>query len=44
MSQPEGKIERVWALMQDIGVAMVVTHNGRGDNLRATHGRKSGFK
>lgn len=35
MSRPEGKIERVWALIKDIRVAMVVTHNGRGDALRA---------
>jgi general stress protein 26 len=35
MSRPEGKAERVWALVKDIAVAMVVTHNGRGDELRA---------
>jgi general stress protein 26 len=35
MSHPEGKADRVWALIGDIGVAMVVTHNGRGDQLRA---------
>jgi general stress protein 26 len=35
MSGIEGKIDRVWALMQEIGVAMVVTHTGRHDELRA---------
>ena len=27
--------ERIWALMHDIGVCMVVTHSGDGDGLRA---------
>ena len=27
--------EHIWTLMQDIGVCMVVTHNGEGDQLRA---------
>jgi general stress protein 26 len=35
MSHVEEKADRVWALMKDIGVAMVVTHNGYGDQLRA---------
>jgi general stress protein 26 len=35
MSHDQGNADRVWALMQEIGVAMVVTHNGRGDELRA---------
>jgi general stress protein 26 len=35
MSRNEGNADHVWALMREIGVAMVVTHNGRGDELRA---------
>jgi general stress protein 26 len=35
MSHQDGKADRVWALMKEIGVAMVVTHDGRGDELRA---------
>jgi general stress protein 26 len=35
MSRLEGKADRVWALVKEIGVAMVVTHNDRGDELRA---------
>ena len=35
MSHHEGKADRVWTLMKEIGVAMVVTHNARGDELRA---------
>jgi general stress protein 26 len=34
MSHSEGKPDRVWSLMQDIKVAMVVTHDGHGDRLR----------
>jgi general stress protein 26 len=35
MAHSEGKPERVWSLMQDVKVAMVVTHDGHGDCLRA---------
>lgn len=35
MSHSEGSPERVWALMEKIGVAMVVTHDGEADHLRA---------
>jgi general stress protein 26 len=35
MSHEPGKSDRVWALMQDIKIAMVVTHDGHGDHLRA---------
>jgi general stress protein 26 len=35
MSHHDAKAERVWALTKEIGVAMVVTHNARGDELRA---------
>jgi general stress protein 26 len=34
MTHLEGKIDRVWSLMQQIEVAMVVTHDGHGDQLR----------
>ena len=27
--------EHIWDLMKDIGVAMVVTHSGSGDSVRA---------
>jgi general stress protein 26 len=35
MSRVEERADRIWALMKDIGVAMVVTHSGHGDQLRA---------
>ena len=35
MSQTESSAERVWALIEEIQVAMVVTHDGHGDHLRA---------
>ncbi|MGA2042004.1 MAG: pyridoxamine 5'-phosphate oxidase family protein [Roseiarcus sp.] len=35
MSHAQARIERVWSLMNDVKVAMVVTHNGHGDQLRA---------
>ena len=35
MSDSPSDIDRVWALINDIPVAMVVTHDGRGENLRA---------
>lgn len=35
MSHLEGGADRVWALIEKIKVAMVVTHDGRGDQLRA---------
>jgi general stress protein 26 len=35
MPHSEGTPDRVWSLMQDIKVAMVVTHDGCGDRLRA---------
>jgi general stress protein 26 len=35
MSHHDGKADRVWTLMNEIGVAMVVTHKDRGDELRA---------
>jgi general stress protein 26 len=35
MSAIEGKVERAWALMREIGTAMLVTHDGHGDHLRA---------
>ena len=37
-----GKPDRVWSLMQDIKVAMVVTHDGHGDRFaRQAHGGAS---
>jgi general stress protein 26 len=35
MSHHVDKVDRVWTLMKEIGVAMVVTHGSRGDRLRA---------
>lgn len=35
MSHSDGKPDRVWSLIQEIKVAMVVTHDGHGDRLRA---------
>ena len=35
MPNPEEDAERVWALIKDLPVAMVVTHNGRGQEMRA---------
>jgi len=35
MSQSEASADRVWALIEEIQVAMVVTHDGQGDRLRA---------
>jgi general stress protein 26 len=35
MPNAEEKIERVWSLIKDTRIAMVVTHNGRADELRA---------
>lgn len=35
MSHPEGERGRVWSLINEIKVAMVVTHDGHGDRLRA---------
>jgi general stress protein 26 len=35
MSDPAGDIDRVWTLVKDIPVAMVVTHDGQGQNVRA---------
>ena len=35
MSQSEASADRVWALIEEIQVAMVVTHDGHGDRLRA---------
>jgi general stress protein 26 len=35
MSRLEGKADHVWALVKEIGVAMVVTHDDRGEGLRA---------
>ncbi len=35
MSKNEGAADRVWALVDAIKVAMVVTHDSRGDDLRA---------
>ncbi|HEY1453442.1 MAG TPA: pyridoxamine 5'-phosphate oxidase family protein [Roseiarcus sp.] len=35
MPDPGGDIDRVWALLKDIPVAMVVTHDGQGQNVRA---------
>jgi general stress protein 26 len=35
MSDSAADIDRVWTLIKDIPVAMVVTHDGRGENLRA---------
>jgi general stress protein 26 len=35
MSQHERNVDRVWALIDAIKVAMVVTHDGHGDELRA---------
>jgi len=35
MSHAQARIDRVWSLMNDVKVAMVVTHNGRDDQLRA---------
>jgi len=35
MSQSEASADRVWALIDEIQIAMVVTHDGHGDCLRA---------
>lgn len=35
MSATEADIDRVWALIKDIPVAMVVTHDGQGQHMRA---------
>jgi general stress protein 26 len=35
MSDATSDIDRVWKLIQDIPVAMVVTHDGRGRHMRA---------
>jgi general stress protein 26 len=35
MSDSTADIDRVWALVKDIPVAMVVTHDGQGQNMRA---------
>lgn len=35
MSAPEENVDRVWALIKEIGVAQVVTHDGDPDTLRA---------
>ena len=35
MSQTELSADRVWALIEEIQIAMVVTHDGHGDHLRA---------
>ena len=35
MSAAETNVNRVWALMKDIGIAQVVTHDGDSETLRA---------
>ena len=35
MSDPAADIDRVWTLLEDISVAMVVTHEGQGRNMRS---------
>ena len=35
MSDTVADIDRVWALINDIPVAMVVTHDGEGEHMRA---------
>ena len=35
MDRNEQNIDKVWSLMEQIGIAMVVTHDGHGDELRA---------
>ena len=35
MSEPENGVDRVWALIDKINIAMVVTHDGHGDELRS---------
>ena len=35
MPRQDDQIEKVWALIEAIKIAMVVTHDGRGDELRA---------
>ncbi len=35
MSNTAAGVDRVWALINEIPVAMVVTHDGRGGNMRA---------
>jgi len=35
MPRADENIDRVWSLMTDVKIAMVITHNGRGDALRA---------
>ncbi len=35
MSGSDSQVDEVWRLMAEIKVAMVVTHNGHGDELRA---------
>jgi general stress protein 26 len=31
----QGSVDRVWSLMEEIKIAMVITHDGDGDQLRA---------
>jgi len=35
MSDPAADIDRVWTLLKEISVAMVVTHEGQGRNMRS---------
>ena len=35
MSDPAADIDRVWTLLEEISVAMVVTHEGQGRNMRS---------
>ena len=35
MSQHDSGVDRVWALVDSVKIAMVVTHDGHGDELRA---------
>ena len=35
MSDSAADIDRIWTLVKDIPVAMVVTHDGHGSNMRA---------
>ena len=35
MKRVEGKRVRLWVLIEDIKIGMLVTHNGRSDQVRA---------
>ena len=41
MSDLAAEIDRIWTLVKDIPVAMVVTHDGQGWNMRAARWRRA---